>query len=53
MEDDTELKQKYLCEEIIEKNYNPDNFLVFIQELKGEDASLDSFSMTDLKIVNE
>lgn len=53
MEDDTEMKQKYLCEEIIDKNYNPDDFLEFIQQLKGEDASLDSFSMTDLKIVND
>jgi len=51
MEDDTEMKQKYLCEEIIEKNYSPEEFLEYIQELKGEDASLDSFSMTDLKIV--
>ena len=49
MEDDTEIKQKYLCEEIIEKNYNPDDFLEFIQQLKGEDASLDSFSMTYFK----
>ena len=51
MEDDTEMKQNYLCEEIIEKNYSPDAFLEFIQGIKGEDASLDSFSMTDLKIV--
>ena len=52
MEDDTEMKQKYLCEEIIDKSYNPEDFLAFIHELNG-DASLDSFSMKDLKIVNE
>lgn len=51
MEDDTEIKQKYLCQEIIEKNYNPDEFLEYIQALKGEDASLDSFSLSALKTV--
>lgn len=51
MEDDIEIKQQYLCKEIIEKNYNPEEFLEFIQSVRGEEASLDTFSMKDLKIV--
>lgn len=51
MEDDTEIKQNYLCSEIIEKGYNPDEFIEFIQVLKGESASLDSFTLSELKNV--
>lgn len=51
MENDTEMKQNYLCTEIINKNYNPDEFLEFIQNIKGEEASIDSFTLIDLKIV--
>lgn len=51
MEDDTEIKQNYLCEEIMDKGYSPDEFIEFIQKLKGENASLESFSLWELKDV--
>ena len=53
MEDDTELKQNYLCTEIMEKGYNPDEFIEFIQGLKGVSASLESFTMNELKKVKK
>jgi hypothetical protein len=52
MEDDTELKQNYLCEEIIDKGYSPDQFIEYIQKLKGESASLESFTLKEIKEVN-
>ena len=51
MENDTELKQNYLCDEIIDKGYNPDEFIEFIKGLKGETASLESFTLNELKML--
>jgi hypothetical protein len=47
---ESEIKQAYLRNEIIDKDYNPDEFLDFMIEKNGEKATdLDSWSMEDLK----
>ena len=53
MENNKQLKQNYLCEEIMDKGYSPDQFIEFIQKLKGENASLESFTIMELKEVNK
>ena len=46
-----EEKQNFLCEEILNKGYDPEKFLEFIKEIKGENADLDFISMGELKNV--
>jgi hypothetical protein len=43
MDIEFEKKQNYLRSEILDKNYNPDTFIQYITQIKGEDA-------TDLEI---
>lgn len=53
MENDREAKQNYLRSEIIEKEYDPDQFLNFITSKKGEDAAdLDIWTFQELKEVS-
>ena len=56
MNDDRTLddKQDFLRSEIIEKNFNPEDFLAFFQNLKGEqELDLDYVHYDDLiKVLN-
>lgn len=49
--DDFEIKQKYLNEEIIEKNYDPNLFTVFCESQK--EPNLDLWTLEELKICVE
>ena len=55
MENDRELKQNFLREKILEKDYDTDEFLNFIINIKGEDAAdVDLWTMEELKeVVNK
>jgi hypothetical protein len=53
MDSDKEHKQNFLREEILEKEYDPDDFLAFIVTKKGDDAAdLDLWTFQELKDVN-
>ena len=42
-------KQNYLRENILEKGYNGNEFMTFLQEKKGEEIILDDWSLEELK----
>ena len=46
MEDDIKAKQDYLYKEIIEENYDPEQFQEYIQTIKG--LSLELYSLSEL-----
>lgn len=48
--DETDYKQNYLRENIIDKNYNPEDFIQFLTDNYGESATdIDQYSIEDLK----
>lgn len=52
MDKEMEDKQNYLRKEILEKNYDADEFVQFLVEKKGEEATdLDIWLFEDLKKV--
>jgi hypothetical protein len=52
MESERELKQNYLRENILEQNYDAEEFLKFIIEIKGEQAGdVDIWTMDELQQV--
>lgn len=52
MEDERDLKQAFLQEEILDKDYDPADFLSYLIELQGEEAAdIDWWSLNDLKKV--
>lgn len=52
MDRDMEDKQNYLRTEILEKNYDADEFVQYLVEKKGEDATdLDVWNFEELKKV--
>lgn len=52
MEQERLEKQEYLKTEILEKNYSPDEFMEYCEELKG--AEIDMYTLAELKtIVND
>ena len=55
MIDDTDAKQNYLRENILEKNYNPEEFIEYLTAKYGEGATdIEQYSLSDLKkIVDE
>ena len=52
MEDEQELKQQFLREEILEKNYDPQSFIDFLITKKGETAAdINNWSLEELKSI--
>ena len=52
MEDEQEIKQSYLRQEILEKNYDTQSFLDFLITKKGENASdINNWTIEELKTV--
>jgi hypothetical protein len=52
MEEERELKQNYLRQEIVEKNYSPDEFMEYCEGIKG--AEVDAYTFEELsKIVSD
>ena len=52
MEDEQEIKQSYLRQEILEKNYDTQSFLDFLITKKGESASdINNWTIEELKTV--
>jgi hypothetical protein len=52
MDKEMEDKQNYLRKEILEKNYDADEFVQFLVEKKGEEATdLELWSFIELKMV--
>ena len=52
MEDEQELKQQFLREEILEKNYDPQLFIDFLISKKGETAEdINNWSLDELKLI--
>jgi hypothetical protein len=52
MDDDQEIKQSYLRQEILEKNYDTQSFLDFLITKKGESASdINNWTIEELKTV--
>ena len=52
MEDEQELKQQFLREEILEKNYDPQLFINFLISKKGETAEdINNWSLDELKSI--
>ena len=52
MEDEQELKQQFLREEILEKNYDPQLFIDFLISKKGETAEdINNWSLDELKSI--
>ena len=53
MEDDSNriVKQNYLRNEIINKGYNPDDFVIFLEQKKAGDFDIDNFTIEELKEV--
>ena len=50
MDDSLEAKQEYLRTQILDKGYDADNFMAFLQEKKGEDGvDLSNWNITELK----
>ena len=50
MTDSKEEKQNYLRDNILDKGYNPNDFIFFLKTKKGEDgADLSNWTMEDLK----
>jgi hypothetical protein len=50
MDDTLEYKQEYLRSQILEKGYDADNFMAFLQEKKGEDGvDLSNWNINELK----
>lgn len=53
MDSDREEKQNYLRTEILENDYDTEEFLNFLISKKGEDAAdLDLWTFSELKLVN-
>jgi len=44
-------KQTYLRSEIMNKGYDTDSFILFLEEKKSGDFDIDNFSFEDLKKV--
>lgn len=54
MEQEREQKQDYLRTHILEQNYDPEEFITFLIDKKGEDAAdVDIWSFNELKLVNQ
>ena len=52
MEDEQELKQQFLREEILEKNYDAQSFINFLIAKKGENAAdINNWSLDELKLI--
>lgn len=52
MNNDLELKQTYLREEILEQDYDTEEFLEYLIKIKGENAAdLNLWTLSELKIV--
>lgn len=52
MEDEQELKQQFLREEILEKNYDPQSFIDFLITKKGETAGdINNWTLDELKSI--
>ena len=50
MDDSLETKQEYLRTQILDKGYDADNFMAFLQEKKGEDGvDLSNWNISELK----
>lgn len=50
--DDVDAKQNYLREEIIDQDYDPEEFLNYLNNIKGEEVTeLNNISMQELVIV--
>ena len=50
MDDSLEVKQEYLRTQILDKGYDADNFMAFLQEKKGEDGvDLSNWNISELK----
>ena len=50
MDDSLEAKQEYLRTQILDKGYDADNFMAFLQEKKGEDGvDLSNWNIAELK----
>ena len=43
------LKQSYLKTEILEKNYNPDYFLKFLEDRCGNATNFDTLTLNEIK----
>lgn len=53
MEDDTEQKQNFLKENILDAGYDVDEFVALLQSVKGEQAAdVDLWTFDELKNVN-
>jgi hypothetical protein len=50
-EDDRLVKQTYLRTEIMNKGYDTDSFILFLEEKKSGDFDIDNFKMEELKKV--
>jgi hypothetical protein len=52
MESEREQKQNFLRENILEKNYDPETFLKYLSDIKGDDAGdVDVWTFDELKKV--
>lgn len=52
MDNDKDLKQNYLREEILDQDYDAEEFIEFLTKIKGDDAAdLDIWTLAELKIV--
>ena len=51
MENDRVVKQNYLRSEILNKGYNTDNFVLFLEGKKSGEFDIDNFDFEELKNV--